>query len=397
MTSDPFDTTGDTSEYKKFAYIEKRKNYLDIRKAIQQSFGRVWASRPMPRERRREMGGVQMKSVIAGIAGLAVISATGGAIAGPTLEKIKSRGELRCGVGDPTPGWHSLDAKNRWVGFGVDYCRAIATAVLGDPEKVVISPVGWPRAYEALRSNEVDVVTTSHTLRVERDAALGVNFPAPYMYSGITAMVRKEAGVNGLADLAGATVCTNNGSSEEGLVADWFKVNGLEYNALSFDGLTATSEAYAAGRCDAFATESGQLTAFRKGYGNPDEHEILPELFALDAMGPMVVEGDEQWNNIVRAVVFATIAADQFSINTNTVDKVLDTSTHGEVMRLLGKEGEHGRSLELSPTWSYTVLKKIGSYSEIYDRNLGAGSPIGIEPGRNVIVSKGGLLHSPYF
>jgi general L-amino acid transport system substrate-binding protein len=221
-----------------------------------------------------------MRGLVAGIAGLAVVLAAGESIAGPTLEKIKARGELRCGVGDPTPGWHSLDANNRWVGFGVDYCRAVAVAVLGDPEKVVISPVGWPRAYEALRSNEVDVVTTSHTLRVERDAALGVNFPAPYMFSGIAAMVRKEAKIQGLADLAGATICTNNGSSEEGLIADWFKIKGLEYNALAFDGLTATSEAYAAGRCDAFATESGQLTAFKTGYAKPDEHEILPEFFA---------------------------------------------------------------------------------------------------------------------
>jgi general L-amino acid transport system substrate-binding protein len=340
---------------------------------------------------------VSVRIIIAGTVGLAAVLMASHVFAEPMLDKVKARGELKCGVGDPTPGWHSLDNNNRWVGFGVDYCRAIATAVIGDPEKVVIMPIGWAQAYEALRSGEVDVVTTSHTYRVERDTGLGVNFPTVYFYSGITVMSRKENNIKSFEDLAGATICYTSGSSDEGTVMDWFRSKGLEYNALPFDNMTAVSEAYSKGRCDAFATEPALLAGFKASYPNADDHVILSDLFAVDGIGPMVEEGDEQWTNVVRTVIFATIAADQFGINSGNVDAEADTSKNAEVLRLLGKEGEHGKHLGLSQTWALDLLKQVGSYSEIYDRNLGAKSSIKLEAGQNTLVQDGGLQYSPHF
>lgn len=339
-----------------------------------------------------------MKHIAAGIAGLAatlVMMST--AFAEPVLDKVNARGALKCGVGDPTPGWHSLDNNNRWVGFGVDFCRAIAVATLGDPEKVVIMPIGWAQAYEALRSGEVDVVTTSHTYRVERDTGLGINFPAVYFYSGITIISRKENDIKSFEDLAGATICYVSGSSDEGTVMDWYRSKGLQYNALPFDTITAASEAYAKGRCDAFATEPALLAGFKASYPDPDAHAILPDLFAVDGIGPMVKEGEEQWNNIVRSVIFATIAADQFGVHSGNVDDEAGASKNAEVLRLLGKEGEHGKHLGLSATWAHDIIKSVGSYSEIYDRNLGTKSPIKLDAGQNNLVQNGGLQYSPHF
>lgn len=338
-----------------------------------------------------------MRRLMTGLAGLAALLAVAQSAEASMLDKVKQRGELRCGVGDPTPGWQSLDNNNRWVGFGVDFCRAIATATLGSAEKAVIMPIGWAQAYESLRSGEIDVSTTSHTYRVERDTGLKVNFPAVYFYSGIAIMTRKQTEVKSFSDLAGATICYISGSSDEATVADWFRAKGLEYKALPFDTMTAVSEAYAKGRCDAFATEPALLAGFKASYADADEHVILPELFSVDGNGPMVAEGDEQWNNIIRSVIFATIAADQFGITSENVDAQTESSTIAEVRRLLGKEGEHGKNMGLSPSWAHDVIKQVGNYSQIYDRNLGLKSAIKLEPGLNATVSQHGLHYSPHF
>lgn len=338
-----------------------------------------------------------MKMIVAGLVGLVSLLAATGGQAATMVEKVKERGELRCGVGDPTPGWHSLDNNNRWVGFGVDYCRAIAAAVLGDAQKVAILPIGWAQSYEALRSGEVDVVTTSHTFRVERDTGLQVNFPWVYFYTGITVMTRKEVGIEAFADLAGATICHISGSSNEATVAEWYRSKGLQFKPLPFDTMTAVSEAYSKGRCDAFASEPALLAGFRSGYPDADQHAILPDLFTIDGLGPMVAEGDEQWNNVVRSVIFATIAADQFEITSKNVDEIAEKSMTAEVRRLLGREGEHGKNLGISQSWARDLIQQVGSYSQIYDRNLGAGSAIKLEPGLNTLAGRGGLLYSPQF
>ncbi|MBZ7927347.1 amino acid ABC transporter substrate-binding protein (plasmid) [Ensifer adhaerens] len=338
-----------------------------------------------------------MKNYMVGLAAFVSLLAVSNSQAATVSEKVKERGELRCGVGDPTPGWHSLDNNNRWVGFGVDFCRAVAAAVLGDAEKVAILPIGWAQSYEALRSGEIDIATTSHTYRIERDTGLQVNFPAVYLFSGITVMTRKENEIKQFSDLAGATICHISGSSDESTVAEWFRSRDLQFKALPFDTMTAVSEAYAKGRCDAFATEPALLAGYRSSYADPDDHVILPDLFSIDAAGPMVAEGDPQWDNIVRAVISATIAADQFGINSLNVDEQFELATSAEARRLLGKEGEHGKLLGLSESWARDLIKQVGSYSQIYDRNLGMKSPTKLEPGFNALVTDGGLLFSPHF
>lgn len=338
-----------------------------------------------------------MKMLGAGILGLAALMAATGAQAEGVADRVKQRGELRCGVGDPTPGWHSLDNANRWVGFGVDYCRAIAAAVLGDAKKAAIMPIGWAQAYEALRSGEIDIATTSHTRRIERDIGLQINFPTAYFYTGITVMTRKDLEIKSFADLEGATICHISGSSDEATIAEWYRAKGLEYQSLPFDTMTAVSEAYSKGRCDAFATEPALLAGFRLGYENPDEHEILSDLFSIDALGPMVAEGDEQWNNITRSVIYATIAADQYGVTAGNAAELATASENAAVRRLLGTEGEHGKFLGLAADWGLQVITQVGPYSAIYDRNLGMGSASKIEPGFNRLVSEGGLFYSPQF
>ena len=326
-----------------------------------------------------------------------LMAAPGVAWAQSTLERVVERGELRCAVGDPTPGWHALNSDNEWTGFGVDYCRAIATAVLGDPDAAVILSVGFNAAFDSVRSGEADVITTSHTFKLEREAGLGMNFPAVYFYSGTTVMVRESLGIESFADLAGATICYTAGSANEASVSSWFRTNGLEYNALTFEALPALSEAYAGGRCDAFANEPPTLAGFRVSYDNPDEHVVLPELFAVDAFGPLVAEGDEQWTNVVASVVYSTIFADIQEVTSENVDDVLGSSNNPEILRLLGQEGEHGSSLGLAPDWALGVIRTVGSYSEIFERNLGEASGINLDRGKNTIARDGGLLHAPAF
>jgi len=338
-----------------------------------------------------------MKILSLGITGLAVALAIAPAKADGVADRVQERGELRCGVGDPTPGWHSLDNENRWVGFGVDFCRSVAAAVLGDADRVAIMPIGWAQAYEALRAGEVDIATTSHTYRIERDSGLQVNFPTPYFFTGITVMTRKEHEVRSFSDLEGATICHISGSSDEATIAEWYRANGLSFKSLPFDTMTAVSEAYSRGRCDAFATEPALLAGFRLGYENPDDHEILTDLYSIDALGPLVAEGDEQWNNIVRSVIFATIAADQLGVTTENASDLAANSDVAAVRRLLGSEGELGKFLGLNPDWGLQVIAQVGSYSAIYDRNLGLESASMIEPGFNRIVSEGGLFYSPSF
>ena len=338
-----------------------------------------------------------MKKITAILGGLSLTLCAQAATAQSMLETVQERGELRCAVGDPTPGWHSLNEDNQWVGFGVDYCRAVATAVLGDPNQIVVLPVGWAASYETLRSGEADLATTSNTFKIERDTSLGVNFPLVYFFDGTSLMVRRASGVTEFGDLAGGTICYTSGSANEAAVASWFRKNNLEFNGLAFDTMTAVSEAYAANRCDGFATEPSTLIGFKLGYTDPDEHVILEDLFSVDGFGPMVAEGDELWNNIVRTVVYATIFADTHGVNSSNVDDMLESSTSTEVLRLLGREAQHGANLGLDPLWAANVIRAVGSYSEIFDRNLGAGSAIQLEPGLNRVIANGGLLHSPTF
>jgi ABC-type amino acid transport/signal transduction systems, periplasmic component/domain len=336
-----------------------------------------------------------LKTILIGLASVA-IGATAAQAEG-VLDRVKARGELRCGVGDPTPGWHSLDNQNRWVGFGVDYCRAIAAAVLGDAEKIAINPIGWAQSYEALRSGEVDVVTTSHTYKIERDTGMQVNFPTAYFFTGITVMTRKEHDVQSFEDLADATICILSGSSMEATVSEWFRAKNLPVKLVPFDTITANSEAYSKGRCDAFATEPPLLAGFRQGYDNPDDHVILNDLFSIDALGPMVAEGDEQWNNIVRSVIFATIAADQHRITAANAEELAKSSDNASIRRLLGTEGELGKFMGLPADWGFKIITQVGPYSAIYDRNLGKDSASKLEPGFNRYVSDGGLLYAPGF
>ncbi len=343
-------------------------------------------------------GNFKMKLLTTALIGLAaLVTASPAARAEGVLDRVKARGELRCGVGDPTPGWHSLDNQNRWVGFGVDFCRAVSAAVLGDATKIAINPIGWAQSYEALRSGEVDIVTTSHTYKIERDTGMQVNFPTAYFFTGITVMTRKESEVRSFEDLAGATICILSGSSMEATVSEWFRAKNLPVKLVPFDTITANSEAYSKGRCDAFATEPALLAGFRQGYADAEDHEILNDLFSVDALGPMVAEGDEQWNNIVRSVIFATIAADQYGLTADNAAEIAESSDNASIRRLLGTEGELGKFMGLPADWGLKIITQVGPYSAIYDRNLGKDSASKIEPGFNRYVSEGGLLYSPGF
>ncbi len=319
----------------------------------------------------------------------------GSAAGAATVDDVKARGHLKCGANGVVPGLSTIDDKGNWSGIDVDYCRALAAAVLGDKNKVQFTPLTAKDRFTALQSGEVDVLSRNTTWTLGRDSALGIDFVGVLIYDGQGFIVRKALGVKSAKELDGAAVCVNAGTTTELNLADYFRANKMSYKGVVYEKMDEVVAAYAAGRCDVFTSDRSQLAAQRPQFKNPADHVILPEVISKEPLGPAVRQDDPQWEDIARWTLNAMINAEEYGVTSENVDDKRKTAKDPNVKRLLGVEGDMGRRLGLDPDWGYRVIKQVGNYAEIYDRNLGPNTPIDLNRGVNKLWSDGGILYAP--
>ena len=311
-----------------------------------------------------------------------------------TLNNVKQRDSLICGVSQGIPGFSTPDDKGNWTGIDVDFCRALAAAVLNDAAKVQFRPLSTKDRFTATQSGEVDVLSRNSTWTLSRDAALGLNFTGVVYYDGQGFMVHKALKVNSALELNGASICTQTGTTTELNLADYFRANKMKYEVVAFATIDETVQAYDGGRCDVFTTDASQLYAVRLKLANPSENLVLPEIISKEPLSPAVRRGDDQWFNVVKWTLFAMLNAEELGVSSKTVDDMLK-SDKPDVRRLLGVEGNFGEQLGLTKDWIVHIVKLVGNYGEIYDRNVGAGSKLNIARGLNNLWTKGGIQYAP--
>jgi len=326
--------------------------------------------------------------------GLSVaIAGTVGASAA-TLDDVRARGELQCGVNTGLVGFGIPDEKGEWTGFDVDYCRAVAAAIFGDGKKVKFVPLSAKDRFTALQSGEIDVLIRNTTWTMSRDTTLGIEFTGINYYDGQGFMVNatKLPDINSSLQLSGASVCVQSGTSTELTLADYFRANKMEYNPVVFEKFTEVNAAYDAGRCDVYTTDQSSLYATRLQLARPDENVVLPQIISKEPFGMAVRQGDPQWANIVRWTHYALINAEEYGITSTNVDEMA-RSDNPDIKRMLGaEEGNNlGRELGLEPNWVVQIIKNVGNYGEIFERNIGLNTPLKISRGINALWTKGGL------
>ncbi|HVM29652.1 MAG TPA: amino acid ABC transporter substrate-binding protein [Candidatus Limnocylindrales bacterium] len=324
---------------------------------------------------------------------------TPGGPTGARLGIIQSRGNLICGVNGGLQGFSFLDeSTNSWSGFDADYCRAVAAAVLGDPDAVEFRALSADDRGPALQAGEIDVLIRNTTWTSSRDASWG-NFGPTTFYDGQGMMVNRSlTDAASLEDLAGATICVQSGTTTELNLADQMRVRNVEYTPLVFDNIDATYEAYTQGRCDAVTSDRSQLVGRRSAFSDPGEHELLDVVMSKEPLGPVVPHGDDQWYDVVKWVVFATFEAEELGIDSGNVTDMASTSEDPVVRRLLGVQpevGELASGLGLEDDWVVTMISAVGNYEEIYNRNLGPETPLNLDRGPNQQWTDGGLLYAP--
>ncbi len=320
----------------------------------------------------------------------------GTAQAGKTLDAIKARGQLVCGVNPSLPGFSAADSQGNWAGMDVDVCKAIAAAVLNDATKIKWVPLNAAQRFAALQSGEVDVLSRNTTWTLTRDASLGLFFTGTTYYDGQGFMVTKKSKITSAKQLKGATVCVQSGTTTEKNLTDFSKAAGLALKSVVFETQEATNKAYFAGRCQAYTTDASGLASVRnKEAGNPEDHVILPELISKEPLGPAVRRGDDEFYTIVKWVVFALIEAEEYGITQENVDAMRAKSTDPVVQRILGTSEDTGKLLGLDKEWAYRPLKAVGNYGEIFDRNVGPKSALKLPRGANNLWSKGGFMYAP--
>jgi len=323
---------------------------------------------------------------------LSVLGTT--AVTAETLETVKSRGVLNCGANGQLPGFGIPDAQGNWTGFDVDYCRAIAAAIFNDPTKVKFVPLTAKDRFTALQSGDVDVLARNTTWTSSRDTQLGLNATAVNYYDGQGFIVRKTLKVNSALELGDASVCVQQGTTTELNLADYFRSNRMRLKTVTFATLDEALKAYDSGRCDALTTDASGLYSVRLKLAKADDHVVLPEIISKEPLTPFVRHGDDQWFDIVRWVHFALLNAEELNVGRANVDEQLK-SDNPEIKRLLGTEGNFGEQFGLTKDWAYRIIKHVGNYGEIFERNLGQGSLLKITRGLNALWTKGGIQYAP--
>lgn len=314
-----------------------------------------------------------------------------------TVDTIKKRGQLVCGVSQGSAGLSLADNQGRWSGLDVDFCKAFAAAVLNAPDKVRYVPLSSQQRFPALQSGEIDVLNRNTTVTSGRDAGMNVTAPAIVFYDGQGFMVPRKLGVKSAKELDGAQVCVQPGTNNEQNLVDWFATHKMQYRAVVIENLVELEKAFYAGRCDVYLSDASTLAASRSSRaGNADDFVILPERVNKSPLSPWVRDGDTQWVDIVKWTVHAVVTAEELGITSKNVDS-FSASKDPQVRRLLGLDAGIGKSFGLSDKWAYNVIKAVGNYGEIWDRNVGLKTPLKLERGQNALWNKGGLLYAAPF
>lgn len=339
-----------------------------------------------------------MKHTMIGIIGVAALGVMASAASAATLDDVKAKGFVQCGVNTALAGFSAPDDKGEWTGLDVDFCRAVAAAVFGDGTKVKFTPLSAKDRFTALQSGEIDILSRNTTWTINRDTALGLNFAGITYYDGQGFMInaKKLPGVNSALQLSGASVCVQSGTTTELNLADYFKANNLEYNPVVFEKVEEANAAYDSGRCDAYTTDQSGLYAIRLTLAAPGDHVVLPEIISKEPLGPAVRQGDDQWFDIVKWTYFALLNTEELGVTKANVEE-MKASANPEIKRVLGVEAETkiGTDLGLTNDWVVNIVKATGNYGEIFENNVGQGSPLKISRGINALWTKGGLQYGP--
>lgn len=316
---------------------------------------------------------------------------------GITLQTVRDRGTLKCGGNQAVPGFGYINPDtNDFEGFDIDFCKAVAAAVLGDATAIEIRPTSANERFPVLQSGEIDVLIRNTTWTLSRDTQLGADFQPTTFYDGQGMMVRAADGISSLEDLAGGTICVQSGTTTEKNLADVFRARSIDFEPVVFDDADRTREAYDAGQCDGFTTDKSGLVSQQILLADPAAHIILDETMSKEPLGPMTRHGDNNWGDIVMWTVNCTIQAEELGIDSTNVDTFLG-SEDPVIQNVMGETGDLGAGMGLSNDWCYQVIKQVGNYAEIYDRNLGPDTPFNLPRGLNTLWTEGGLLYSPPF
>jgi general L-amino acid transport system substrate-binding protein len=335
-----------------------------------------------------------MKRVVIRVALAATLCAAASAATAQTLNTVKSRGMVHCGSNGTLAGFGLPDSQGRWTGLDVDFCKALAAAIFNDANKVKFVPLTAKDRFTALQSGEVDVLARNTTWTSSRDTSLGLNFTAVNYYDGQGFMVRKALKVNSALELNDAAICVQQGTTTELNLADYFRANKMKLKTVTFATADEALKAYDSSRCDAYTTDASGLAGERLRLANVNDHIILPEIISKEPLGPVVRHGDDQWFDIVKWTHYAMVTAEELGITRANVDDQMK-SDNPEIKRLLGTEGKHGEALGLSKDWAARIIKLVGNYGEVFERNVGQGSALKIGRGINALWNKGGLQYAP--
>ena len=309
--------------------------------------------------------------------------------------RVKTRGQLVCGVNTSGPGFSNADSQGSWTGLDVDFCRAVAAAVLNDASKVKFVPLNSQQRFASLQAGEIDVLSRNSTWTLTRDASLGVVFTGINYFDGQGFMVPKKLKIDSAKKMNGATVCVQAGTTSEKNVADYFGANGMKYKPVVFDTAEAITSAFFAGRCQVYTTDMSDLAGARTKAPKADDYVILPQVISKEPLGPSVRRGDDEWFQIVRWTLFAMLEAEEDGLTQANVDQQKATNKDPGVQRFLGVSEDTGKLLGLDKEWAYRIVKQVGNYGESFERNLGPKTPIGLPRGVNNLWTKGGLMYAP--
>ena len=342
-----------------------------------------------------KVGAMVQSAAAVALLALAATVPAGSALAGPTLDAVKARGEVVCGVHTSLYGFGAPDDKGVWRGIDVDVCRAVAAAVFGDDKKVKYVPLSAQARLTALQSGEIDLLSRNTTWTLTRDTANGLNFTGINYFDGQGFMVAKKLGVTSAKELSGATVCVQTGTTTELNLADYFRANKMELKPVTIEKYEEVTGAFVAGRCDAITSDASQLAAIRANdTPNPADFVILPEMISKEPLGPSVRQGDDQWFDIVKWALFAMIEAEERGLTSANVEAALK-SPDPNVQRMLGVTGDLGKGMGLDNKWAYNIIRTVGNYGESFERNVGMGSKLQLARGLNAQWNDGGLMYSP--
>ncbi len=337
-----------------------------------------------------------IKKIVLSTLGVALTSSllVSTAQAGEVLDRVKEKGFVQCGVSQGLPGFSNTDEKGNWSGLDVDFCRAVAAAIFGDASKVKYTPLSAKERFTALQSGEIDMLSRNTTWTQSRDTSLGINFAATTYYDGQGFMVRKDLGVKSALELDGASVCTNQGTTTELNLADYFRANGMGFEPVVFEKSDEVVAAYDAGRCDVYTTDASGLAAQRTKLAEPNAHVVLPEIISKEPLGPAVLHGDDQFFDVVKWSIFATIEAEEMGLTSDNIAKLLIDSNNPTPAqkRFVGTEGSLGENIGLDTKWAYNIVRQVGNYGEIWERNV---APLELPRGLNNLWNKGGIQYAP--